>query len=174
MGTVVGTVSVQRVVRRRRPLRLASLAFLIVVAGACSTETSDSGAACGDEHFEVPTPQVLAEGRGTDMDLLWVEHRACSYNADGGANLGVPPTVVPVAGEVAVDAAGDFDASYAIGPARDGHVTADETPLRTKTSLPLPDSGCHRLEVELRDGDLRGRFVAVLETSREACPLVVP
>lgn len=106
------------------------------------------------------------------MDLLFLEHQGCGYNADGGANLGLEPAVTSTDGRVEVDVPSAFDVSYSLSPAED-----DDVPLAKATSasadgsltIDVPETGCHRLVVELTRGDLTGRFVSLLETSEATC-----
>lgn len=133
-----------------------------------SGQAASTDLACQDQDFKVPTPQLIVENRRTDMDLLWAEHSGCGHNADGGANLGVPVVVVSVDESLMVQVPDRFDARHTVTSTDEGEASG-EVRFTGKVSVRVPGSGCHRFEVELEDGDLRGRFAALLETAGEAC-----
>lgn len=127
---------------------------------------------CDDDALEVPTPRLVTALVEVPMDLLFIQHPACGYNADGAVNLGADPAVVQVAARVDVAVSAEFGVRYSLTPA-----TADEAPLADASALisdgvlqiDVPATGCHRLVLELTRGDLTGRYVSLLQTSGEGC-----
>ncbi|MEO6318036.1 MAG: hypothetical protein ABIP36_04560 [Acidimicrobiales bacterium] len=127
---------------------------------------------CNDEAFRVPAPELVAEQTRTPMDLVFINHHGCGYSADGYVQFGREPAVSRTDGRVEVDVPSAFDVRYSLSSAEDDDAPLEEAAAaRADGSLTVdvPETGCHRLVVELTRGDLIGRFVSLLQASEARC-----
>lgn len=138
-----------------------------------SPEAAAEDGRCDDESLHVPAPEIVTTETTAKMDLLYVEHGPCGYNADGAVNVGDAPSVTTAVGTIEVHAEAGFDAEYSVASedSVDGSlVSAGVADAEGIMVVDVPENGCHQLAVELSNGDLSGVFVSRVQASAGACP----